>query len=243
MNILSRILSMIAIAIILCPISAVRAETPKNVVAVLYFDYHGQNEELLLLRKGLAQMLISDLSINMNQPDIMIVERDRLEEVIQELELGKSKRFDQSTISKIGKLVGAKYIVFGSYLDLFGQLRLDTRLVQIETGAIIGAAKSHGKIDDFFELEQTISKEVIKVLSTTLSHTEKPVKKPTRKPAPTKSKKAKTRLNQQVILTYSRALDHKDHKRNKEAIKDLKEVRKLAPEFALAQIDLNALIE
>ncbi|HEY0097105.1 MAG TPA: hypothetical protein VGB96_22445, partial [Archangium sp.] len=34
----------------------------KPTVAVLYFDYAGKTEEMTPLRKGLAQMLITDLS-------------------------------------------------------------------------------------------------------------------------------------------------------------------------------------
>ena len=86
------------------------AEKIENVIAVMYFEYHGNNEQMILLRKGIAQMLISDLTLNSKTSNTKIVERDRLEEVIQELELGKSKRFDQTTVAKVGKLVGAKYL-------------------------------------------------------------------------------------------------------------------------------------
>ena len=53
------------------------AEMIPPAVAVLYFDYTGQNEQLTVLKKGLAQMLISDLETFAD--NCVIVERDRLE--------------------------------------------------------------------------------------------------------------------------------------------------------------------
>src|SRR5437763_761500 len=61
-----------------------RATETKPTVAILYFDYSGKDEQLGVLRKGLAQMLISDLS---SQEAVRIVERDRLEEILKELKL------------------------------------------------------------------------------------------------------------------------------------------------------------
>ncbi len=46
----------------------------KPTVAVLYFDYDGKDDSMALLKKGLAQMLISDLS---GQESIHLVERER----------------------------------------------------------------------------------------------------------------------------------------------------------------------
>ena len=49
-------------------------ELRKPTVAILYFDYTGKDDELAMLRKGLAQMLISDLSA---LDAVQLVERNR----------------------------------------------------------------------------------------------------------------------------------------------------------------------
>src|ERR1044071_4604383 len=70
---------------------------PKPPVAVLYFDYSGKDDQLGLLRKGLAQMMISDLSA---VDAIQLVERDRLEEILAELKLGQSHKIDPASAAK-----------------------------------------------------------------------------------------------------------------------------------------------
>src|SRR5204862_6227031 len=128
--------STIAVAL-LFPCSAARAAdkpAEKATVAVLYFDYQGKNEELALLKKGLAQMLISDLS---GTDAYVVVERDRLEDVLAELKLGQSKAVDQQTAAKIGKLLGARFMILGGYFDVMGALRIDARVVEVETGKIV----------------------------------------------------------------------------------------------------------
>src|SRR5687768_14231382 len=108
-----RLSSTIALAALFIPALAEAADKPT--VAVLYFDYQGKNEELALLKKGLAQMLISDLSAS---DAYVVVERDRLEDVLAELKLGQSKAVDAKTAAKIGKLLGARFLIMGGYFDV-----------------------------------------------------------------------------------------------------------------------------
>src|SRR5437762_13627480 len=105
-------------------------------VAVLYFDYSGKDPEMAVLKKGLAQMLISDLS---SLEGIRLVERDRLEEILAELKLGQTAKIDPQSAAKVGKLLGARYMVLGGYFDLMETLRADARVAEVETGKVIQA--------------------------------------------------------------------------------------------------------
>ena len=106
-------------------------------VAVLKFDNggsHGENTEdddFAALEVGLQQMLLTELSQNSN---LRIIERGRLNDLLAEQNLAAQGRADQAGAAQIGKLVGARYVVLGSYTDLFGQFRMDTRVVDVETG-------------------------------------------------------------------------------------------------------------
>jgi len=132
---------------------AVAAEPPPT-VAVLYFDYTGKDQELEVLRKGLAQMLISDLS---GTDTIRVVERDRLEDILTELKLQGSGKIDPKSAAKLGKLLGAKYLVVGGYFDLQGVLRVDARIVDVETGRVVKSFGTNGKPGDFLPVEQTMA--------------------------------------------------------------------------------------
>jgi TolB-like protein len=70
-----------------------------------------------------------------------VVERERLALALQELKLGSSVLVDEATRLRIGKIVGAKYLVFGAFMVFGGTMRLDLRLVETETGAILKAVE------------------------------------------------------------------------------------------------------
>jgi len=142
------------------------AAEPPPTVAVLYFDYTGKDQELEVLRKGLAQMLISDLSAS---DTIRVVERDRLEDILTELKLQGSGKIDPKSAAKLGKLLGAKYLVVGGYFDLQGALRVDARIVDVETGRVVKSFGTNGKPGDFLPVEQTMATSLGQWFSSSLS--------------------------------------------------------------------------
>ncbi|MBI5543617.1 MAG: hypothetical protein HY901_07000 [Deltaproteobacteria bacterium] len=205
----------------------------KPTLAVLYFDYEGKNEEMAVLRKGLAQMLITDFGPN---PAFTVVERARLQDILDELKLGQSPKFDQATASKIGKLLGARYLVMGRYFELMGTLRIDARVVETETGSLVKGAGSHGKPDDFLELEQKIARELNDALSTALPSETAPTK------AGEAAPKSPRKLPAKSAVRYSKALDALDRKDSETAKKELHALVKEQPDFLLASAELDKLL-
>ena len=70
-----------------------------------------------------------------------VVERERLSLVLEEQNLGSSQLADESTRLRLGRLVGAQLMIFGGYQVIGGQMRLDIRLVEVETGKILKATE------------------------------------------------------------------------------------------------------
>jgi TolB-like protein len=216
----------------------------KPTVAVLYFGYGGKTPEMEVLRKGLAQMLISDLS---GFGTVKLVERDRLQEILDELDLGKSSKFDAATVARLGKLLGAQYLVMGDYFDLLNTLRVDARVIEVKTGQIIRSLGTRGSADEFFTLEQKLSQDINKVLEEIVAAAPAPSKEPAPEPsgssgAPQPSRMAR-RLTAKTALRYSRALDAKDRKDTETAKKELKAVLEEQPDFVLASMDLARLMK
>ena len=139
-------------------------------LAILYFDNSGDSEKLQMLRKGLADMLITDLS---KVSSLDIVERSRLEEIMKELDISNSKSFDNSTASKLGKLVGAKTILMGSFFEMMGTLRVDARFIDVETGRILKSDGVQGPVSDFFKLEKDLVDKIISNLEVKLTDDER----------------------------------------------------------------------
>jgi TolB-like protein len=199
-------------------------------VAVMYFDYDGKDAELAMLRKGLAQMLISDLVAT---PAIRVVERDRLQEVMAELKLQASTKIDQTTAVRAGKLLGARYLVVGGYFDVMKQFRADARVVDVETGKVMFSAGATGKPDDFLALEQKLAGDLNGYFATSLP----PVK------AAIKAVKPPAKLKAATLIAYGKALDALDAGDKKAARARLDQVVKDQPDFQLAQLDVDKLMK
>jgi len=68
--------------------------------------------------------------------DYVVVERERLLVALEELRLGTTSLVDDTTRLKLGKLIGARRMILGAYQIIGGQIRLDLRLVEVETGKV-----------------------------------------------------------------------------------------------------------
>lgn len=206
------------------------APAARPTVAVLYFDYEGQTAGLEVLRKGLAQMLITDLSAS---PAFQIVERGRLEELLAEIELGSSGKVDAATAARMGRLLGARYLVMGGYFDLGGILRIDARLVEVETGRVVGTSGTTGPAGDVLAAEQKTASDLQRLLAGLAQVGAAAAARPVVKPP--------SRLSTGTALLYAKALDDMDRGDRAGAREKLGRVVKDQPDFTLASLDLGKL--
>jgi TolB-like protein len=135
-------------------------------LAVLYFDNRTGSADYDALGKGLAAMMITDLAA---VEELQVVEREHLEEMLKELERQRSSYFDQSTAVKAGKLVGAQYILAGQITAVKPRVRLDTRVIDVETSRVVKTAQVTGDEDRFFELQQKLARNLVDGLELALS--------------------------------------------------------------------------
>jgi TolB-like protein len=137
---------------------------------VLYFDNYTGKPDYDALGKGIASMMISDLS---SVPEIQLVERDRMQDVVKEMDAQHTRYFDSTTAVRTGRLLGSQYIVVGSFAALQPKMKIDTRVVSVETGAIVKTAQVTGDEDKFFDLQQKLAHDLVDGLGVALSPEEK----------------------------------------------------------------------
>ncbi|MBI5601142.1 MAG: hypothetical protein HY944_06210 [Gemmatimonadetes bacterium] len=135
-------------------------------LAVLNFDNNTGRADYDPMGRGLAAMLISDLAVS---PDLRLVERERMQDVLKEQSMQRSVMFDSTTAVKAGRLLGAEIIATGSLAAAGTELRIDMRLIRVETGEIIKSARVAGPEDKLFELEGQLAERVLKDLDVALS--------------------------------------------------------------------------
>src|SRR5438445_766317 len=128
-------------------------------IAVLPFTNGGSygqgKEDFDALERGIAGMMISELSQN---PAARVVERQEVQHLIDEQNLGAQGRVDPQTAAKVGKLVGAHYVVLGTFIDFYGDFRVDVRLVNTETSEIVKTESERMQRDHMFDIIRNIAR-------------------------------------------------------------------------------------
>lgn len=67
----------------------------------------------------------------------IVVEREKLILALEELALGSSALVDETSRLEVGRLLGAQFMVFGGFQQAGEQLRIDLRLIDVASGAVI----------------------------------------------------------------------------------------------------------
>ncbi len=198
-------------------------------IAVLYFDNSSDDKSLDKLKKGLAAMIISDLSkVKM----LNVIERDRIQEIIEEQNMNNTESFDAATATKLGKLLGVEHILTGAYFELMGSLRIDARLIEVETGKIVKSEGIDGPASDFFTLEKKLVWKLLSGLNIDLAVEEK---------QEVENNFNKEKISYEISLKYSEGLELMDAGKTTEAIQKFEEVIKAQPNFEPAKKALQKL--
>ncbi len=141
-------------------------ELRARTLAVLNFDNNTGSADYDAMGRGLAAMMISDLAVS---PALRLVERERMADVLKEQQMQQSAMFDSTTAVKAGRLLGAEFVATGSLAAALPELRIDMRVIRVETGEIVKTARVTGPEDKLFELERQLADRVLKDLDIALS--------------------------------------------------------------------------
>ncbi len=85
-----------------------------------------------------------------------VVERPKIDKVITELQLNQQEIVDPRTAQRIGLVVGAQYLMFGSSQKVPDGIQINARLVRTETTKVIAAETVTGKLQETPELVERL---------------------------------------------------------------------------------------
>ncbi|MFH1216060.1 MAG: CsgG/HfaB family protein [Pseudomonadota bacterium] len=128
------------------------------------------NAEFEPLTGGLAAMLITDLRHAATH--LKIIERNRMQELLGEIDMSQSGYIDQATAIRVGKLLGARSVVFGSFVVISEQVRIDARVVNVETSETMLAESISGTSDQFLQLEKKLADKIAGAFQERLASTQ-----------------------------------------------------------------------
>lgn len=165
MNILGTLRALV-LTLMGCLLLSGQARADDMTLAVLPLDKASASEDYAGLGKALAGMLVTDLS---GVPGLTLVERDRLQALLDELELNQSDFVDPKHAQELGQGLGARYVLAGSFSVVGTQFVLDARVVNVESGKIHHAADAQGVVTDFVSVEKELVESLLEGLAVTLS--------------------------------------------------------------------------
>jgi len=207
-----------------------RSQDTRPGIAVLPFDNGGSygqgKEDFDALQKGIAGMLISELGQN---PSARVVEREDIQKLLEEQNLAAAGRVDPQSAAKIAKLVGARYVVLGSFIDFYGDFRVDVRLVNVETSEIVKVESNRAQRDHLYDIIKNVATQLMKDANLP----------PLARPA------SDQRMGRQVpteaLTFYSRALLYQDRGQRDKAVEMYQRAIAVFPEYSEAAEGLKRL--
>lgn len=139
-----------------------------HTLAILPFDNNSitEAEKYAPLSNGLAAMLITDLS--KNDSVLAVIERNKIKSILKEIALGQSGGVDQSTAIEAGKILGAQAIGFGSFTVMGDMIRIDMRIIKVESSELVMADSVSGATKNFMTLEMNLAAKIAHSLKTGL---------------------------------------------------------------------------
>ncbi len=130
-------------------------------IAIIDFENNSIDdaEKLNNFGRALAKIMISDFVV---LSKLQVVERERLQFLLDELELtdkkvGGKQIMDPASAPRVGKFLGAQSFIFGSFIKLGKTFRIDARIVKTETGEVFKTASVEGKPQDILKLASELT--------------------------------------------------------------------------------------
>jgi len=126
-------------------------------LAILPFDNNSitEPEKYAPLSNGLSAMLITDLS--KNDSVLKVIERNKIKSILKEIALSQSGGVDMSTAIEAGKILGAQSIGFGSFTIMGDMIRIDMRIIKVESSELVMAESVDGHTKNFMALEMDLA--------------------------------------------------------------------------------------
>jgi TolB-like protein len=183
-------------------------------IAVLDFQVESSNEKFQHLGKGFAEFVSVELS---RAEEITLVDRKRRNAVMEEISFGMSGLADESTAKEVGKLLSADYLISGMIIDMAGMLVVTCELVEVETGEVVVHEKADGGLSDYERITEKLAGAVVQGLDLTGREAVRMVKEKKTEEEQAPEKKPSKEEAEEVLTTFSEAVDAYDEGKTSEA--------------------------
>ena len=199
---------------------------PTNTIAVVDFDGSHLPANLAPLSAGFAEFTASDLS---KVRSLQVVDRMKIDAILNELKLSSSQYADPSTAPRLGRIIGSRKVVTGTMLNIGDKgLRIDGAVVNTVDSSAKMTGTTEGDLNAFFKVQKDFVFKIIDDLGIDLTAEERDsIQK-----VPTESYLA--------FMAYCRGLDYKKRGMYGQARAEFSQAAKDDGKFQEAQTQFKA---
>jgi TolB-like protein len=131
-------------------------------VAIFGLRNLSPSARLTPMESGFADILQAKLAAWKN---VRMVDREHVSAVLREQQISIAGLADPQTAIRVGKLLGAERLVYGSFLELGATLRIDLRLADAPSASLVRAETATGRADRPAELLENLASRLAADLS------------------------------------------------------------------------------
>jgi tetratricopeptide (TPR) repeat protein len=194
-------------------------ERAGDAVAVFPFIYRGSEPRFQPLGRGLGEMVTVDLA---TIGRLTVVERVRMQALLEEIDLSRSDAFDPQTAPRLGRLVQSSRVVGGSFDVVGGDLQTDVVVWEWKAEPEPRLSEHASDVSALFRLQKEIVFDLIRELGIELTPSERD-----------RIERIPTR-DIQAFLAFSRGLQEEDAGNFAAAAEQFGQAAALDPGFDLA---------
>jgi hypothetical protein len=136
---------------------------------------------------------------------------------------------DAATAARIGKIVGARYMVLGGFVDLYGDFHLNARIVDVETTEVIASRQVRNRREMIYDMLVDLAAGIAEGVDLP------PL------PVPQQEARKERAIPPGAITLYSRAQVYEDAGRTEQAITLYRQITQEFPEMEEARQALQQL--
>jgi TolB-like protein len=196
-------------------------------IVVLTFENGGSygldSMDFVGLGRGISAALTSDLRRNAG---LRTLDRMAAQQMVERDGLSRGGRVDATAATRVGKQLGATYVVTGTFVDYYGRVRIDARLIDTSTGTILEVVSTGQRARS--ELAQMVSDIASQLMSGK------------RLPALPAGTPASAKVSSEALVLFGRAVLAQDQGDKAAAVQFYQQALKLSPDFAAATDGLRA---
>lgn len=136
-------------------------EKDKSVYTVAVLPFEASSDELKDVAPEVSFLINTYLS---GKEGISLVERDKLDKALSEMEIGISGTVASGTAAKIGQITGAKILITGRVFAVQNELFLVAKIIGSETSQVFGESVNISLRDSYADASKMLADKIVKTI-------------------------------------------------------------------------------